>query len=36
MDDPALIATVKAAIDIFVGLSINHSWSSAERERASA
>jgi hypothetical protein len=36
MDDPALIATVKAAIDIFVGLSISHSWSSAEWERASA
>jgi hypothetical protein len=36
MDGPEPITTAKAAIDIFVWLTINHSLGSAERERASA
>jgi xanthine/CO dehydrogenase XdhC/CoxF family maturation factor len=36
MDGPEPTTTAKAAIDIFVLLTINHSLGSAERERASA
>jgi hypothetical protein len=36
MDGPEPTTTAKAAIDIFILLTINHSLGSAERERASA